>query len=157
MPQQITLGLLYALAGVLIDIYFYARTAGVHQNQVVHAGFLISITGFVAGLLGVQYLIAKHFAYEMGNMETLGYQRFRYLALYTLQFFATAILAWIFSIVLFGALLIMGPLNSMTVHNILHAYSNSFLFVIIIAPVSLLFSFFAASAKEPALLMKEKP
>lgn len=152
----ILFSLLYTLAILQADIYWYYRNLSQADNSLLSVGFITGFASYLCMLFFVQFLVIRNFAHEMGNLETLGMRRWQYLLYYLVQFFVSYLFAWFISLPMFPILQIMVENTSPGFLELLRIYFTSLFvlggFVLLTVGISL----FWHSRQDPFLLLKEK-
>lgn len=148
--------LIYILSFIQLAIFYIYNTATSDSAvQLFKTGFLIGVYGFLAGGLGIHYLIIKNYRHEMGNLETMGFSRFNYILQYWLSFILVSLAGFFAGIIIFIIIVqfFSIPISSGMFAIIFRTFINLFLFYNIFTYLFL----FIVSLKDPFHLIKEKP
>lgn len=84
-----------------MSLFFYFKVANLIKEPLLEVGYTIGIVGFLGALLGVLFTSAGQFSSEMGNLETLGFKRSRYILFYLIQYLVVSSVAFLLGIVTF--------------------------------------------------------
>ncbi len=152
----VIMAVLYLLALLQVDIFLFARATDNQSDPLLSLGFVIAAAGYLAGLLGVEFLVLRQFSYEMGNLETLGYSRLQYLTFFTAQFKIICFVAWLFSIPLFSLLYGFISNSSMPLSSHMAIHFISGVSLLALTGFSVFFFGLIHSTRDPFMLLKEK-
>ncbi|MDH5716027.1 MAG: hypothetical protein OEZ22_00130 [Spirochaetia bacterium] len=97
----IFISLVYALSYFQLCLHFYFQSAKIYNNPLLEIGYLIGIVGLFSGIIGIQFIIGKIYAYDMGNLETMGFTRISYLTYYLIQLVFSILIGIIIGIIVF--------------------------------------------------------
>jgi len=150
------LGVLYTLSQIQLTIYNSMKQVKMTHFELFTFGYFLGIMGLIGSLLGIQYLVINSFRFEMGNLETLGFTRRKYIFLYYIQFcilyLLSAIPAFILIQIVYSAENVSGQ-----IHNMLYgSFFNSFLWLGVVYLSFLGLCLIWISRKEPMILIREK-
>ena len=148
---------LFMLCFIQVALYFYFKQAELIKNPLLDVGYLIGVIGFIGAILGVLFTSAGQYTAEMGNFETIGYKRSRYILFYLKQYFLVACASLLVAACLF--LLVYAIMSEFApIDNGVLAQLLIFTFIlltIILNGFTGLF-FFIRSRPDPLLLVKDK-
>jgi len=147
--------LLYITAAFQLSLYYFFKVSGDYHNILLETGHLTAIIGFFIGIAGVQFIITKTHAYDMGNLEMLGYSRPAYMIYYIAVSFILIIVGTLFGLLAFY--IFENIFNSQnTISKIDFSYFKIFKnMLLLFLTASTLFYLFH-SRKDPMLLVKER-
>jgi len=94
----ILLLVLFVLANLQVMIYT-SLEGKINENPLLFTGYFLGLGGYLFSTLIYLYFIIKPFSYEFGNMEMLGYGRYRLIAFFWVQYMVVYLLSFIPSVV----------------------------------------------------------
>ena len=150
------MGLLYLCVYLQLCLYYYFKLTRIINHPLLEAGYIIGMLGFWGGILGIQYIMIKSFASEMGALETLGYSRLQYGALFFLKFIITSSAAFALSFILFQILYATDYFQAIPVRDVMIMHGNIFWRLFLTFNGFTLIFILLESGKDPLLMLKTK-
>lgn len=147
---------LYALLYLQLAIYLYLGKVELLESALVTTGYQIGLYGFTAGVLAIHFLAIKNYAYEMGNLETLGYTRLRYGLFYFIQFLITLLIGTVAGVAFFQVLYARGAFEEVQTAVLASLHWAAFWRLGSGLSIAYIVFFYAVSFKDPVFLLKEK-
>ena len=147
--------ILYLTAAFQLCLYSFFKVSGEYQNILLEAGHFTAIIGFFAGIGGVQFIITKSHAYDMGSLEMLGYSRAIYLTYYICVSFILVFFSTLAGLLAFRVFIHFYAASEMIQNQNLSYFSIIRNMIAIFLSSSSFFYIFH-SRKDPMLLVKEK-